>query len=186
MTLRALCNRMNKTDNTSTDHVPRRDDGGAEVGEISVLPRQSGSRGRGECPRDDQELEIELGHLVDGRVDAGQRKSRCRSGMVEGCGLGGPPNYLGKNKEVYEAEVYAIYRALKIIDQRGEDGHQFTISSYSASAVDRTCSDTMDPSQRLAIAIHEVGERIVGHNNTVTTRWVPAHQGVEGNEVADT
>ena len=37
MTLRALCNRMNKTDNTSTDHVLRSDDGGAEVGEISVL-----------------------------------------------------------------------------------------------------------------------------------------------------
>ena len=42
------------------------------VGEIVDLLRQGGGRGKGERPRHRQELEIEsLGHVVDGRVDAG-------------------------------------------------------------------------------------------------------------------
>ena len=78
-----------------------------------------------------------------------------------------------------------IYRALKITDQRKGDGRQYTIFSDSASAVDRTRSDSTGHGQRLAMATHEVSERIVGRNSTVTIRWTPAHQGVEGNETAD-
>ena len=96
----------------------------------------------------------------------------------------GRPYYLGKNKEVYDAEVYAIYRALKAIDQWEGSGHQYTIFSDSASAVDRTRSDSMGPRQRFALAIYEAGGRIASRNNTVTSRWTPAHQGV--NEAADT
>ena len=44
----------------------------------------------------------------------------------------------------------------------------------------------MGPSQRLAVAIHEVGSRITSHGNAITVRRTPAHQGVEGNEAADT
>ena len=46
-------------------------------------------------------------------------------------------------------------------------------------------SDSVGPGQHLATAIHEVGESIASRNNTVTTRWTPAHQGAEGNEAAD-
>ena len=64
--------------------------------------------------------------------------------MVEGNRLGGPPLLLRKER-VYDAENYAIYRALRAIDQRGEDGHQYTIFSGSASAVDRVRSGRMSP-----------------------------------------
>ena len=39
----------------------------------------------------------------------------------EGAGWEGRPLHLGK--KVYDAEVYAIYRALRITNQRGESGH---------------------------------------------------------------
>ena len=78
-----------------------------------------------------------------------------------------------------------IHGALRTIGQRGEDGHQYTIFSNSASTVDRVHSDRMGASQRLPIAIHEVGGRVVGHNNTITIQWTPAHQ-VEGSETVDT
>ena len=44
----------------------------------------------------------------------------------------------------------------------------------------------MGPGQHLAVAIHEVDRRIASHGNTITVRWMPVHQGVEGNEAADT
>ena len=65
--------------------------------------------------------------------------------MVGGGGLGGPPLLPWKNKEVHDAEVYAIYRARKTIDQRAESDCQYTIFSDSASAVNRTRSDSMGP-----------------------------------------
>ena len=64
--------------------------------------------------------------------------------------------YLRTNKEAYDAEVYTIYRALKIFKQRGENDRQYTIFSDSASAVDRVRTDQVGPGKRLAIATHEV------------------------------
>ena len=54
-------------------------------------------------------------------------KGRVRVAVVwwEGVGCDGRPYYLGKNK-VYDAEVYAIYRALRITEQR-ETNRQYTI-----------------------------------------------------------
>ena len=92
---------------------------------------------------------------------------------------------MAKNKEVYDAGVYAIYRTLKIINQRKESG-QHTIFSDSASAVDRARTDSMGPGQRPATATHEVGGHISGRSSATTIRWTPAHQGVEGNEAART
>ena len=40
----------------------------------------------------------------------------------KGTGWEGRPYYFGKNKELCEAEVYAIYGALKIFEQRRESG----------------------------------------------------------------
>ena len=37
----------------------------------------------------------------------------------DGTGWGGRPHYLGANNEAYDAEDYAIYKALKIFEQRG-------------------------------------------------------------------
>ena len=45
--------------------------------------------------------------------------------------------------------------------------------------------DTIGPGQRFAAAAIEVCTRILARDNEVTIRWVPAHSGASGNEVAD-
>lgn len=49
----------------------------------------------------------------------------------------------------------------------------------------RMRADTQGPGQRFAIAAGEACSRTQSRNNEVTLRWVPAHHGVTGNEVAD-
>ena len=91
----------------------------------------------------------------------------------------------GTNKEVFDAEVSAIYLALSALDQRQEGDRQYTIFVDSSSAIARVRDDALHPGQRFAVAAIEVCSRVLSRNNDVTIRWVPAHSGATGNEVAD-
>ena len=93
--------------------------------------------------------------------------------------------HLGKNKEVFDAEVYAIFQALSIINQRQERVHRYTVFVDSTSAIDRVRSDSIGPGQSFAIAAIETCTKIISRSNEVAIRWVPAHQGAPGNEMAD-
>ena len=44
--------------------------------------------------------------------------------------------HLGRNKEVYDAELYALYRALQTFDSREEWNRRYTISSNSSASID--------------------------------------------------
>ena len=63
--------------------------------------------------------------------------------------------HLGTNKEVFDAEVFAIYRALHVLAQRQESGRRYTIFVYSTAAIDRIRSDATGPGQRFAVASME-------------------------------
>ena len=91
---------------------------------------------------------------------------------------------LGTNKEVFDAEVFAIYQALSTIERRQERGHSYTVFVDSTSAIDRVRDDELGPGQRFAVAAIEVCSRIITNDNSVIIRWVPAHSGATGNEVA--
>jgi ribonuclease HI len=93
--------------------------------------------------------------------------------------------FLGTNKEVFDAETFAIYQALRVFEERSESGHEFTIFSDSTAAIRRMRSDSLGPGQQWARAGIEVGSRITARGNTINIRWVPSHQKVEGNEKAD-
>ena len=69
--------------------------------------------------------------------------------------------HLGKNKEVYDAELYALYQAAKIFDERNDRDQTYTILSDSAAAIGRAKSDEMGPGQRFAVAIIEVCSRLL-------------------------
>ena len=86
---------------------------------------------------------------------------------------------------MFDAEVFAIYWALSIIEQRQERGRQYTVFVDSTSAITRVRDDGLCPGQRFAVAAIEVCSRIIANDNGVTIRWVPAHSGATGSEVAD-
>ena len=82
-------------------------------------------------------------------------------------------------------EVFAIYQALSTIDRRQEENRRYTIFVDSTSAITRVRDDSLGPGQRLAVAAIEACSRVLARNNDVAIRWVPAHSGAVGNEVAD-
>ena len=97
-------------------------------------------------------------------------------------GLSGSRYHLGNNKEAFDAEVYAIYQAPRILDQRQESGHRYTVFVDSTPAIDRVRSDSISLDQRFAVAAIEACTRVLARDYEVSIRWVPAHHGVPGNE----
>ena len=97
----------------------------------------------------------------------------------------GRGTYLGKNKEVFDAEVYAIGQALEILRERDERDTEYTIFSDSQAALSRIQHDRTGPGQARAIQAIAAAEAITSRGNTVTLRWTPSHVGIEGNERVD-
>ena len=92
--------------------------------------------------------------------------------------------YLGKNKEVYDAEVFAILRAVRLPNERNESRQDSTIFSNSQEAISTVQHDRCGPAQALAKAAIATTDDPCGRDNTLTIRWTPSHEGVEGNEQA--
>ena len=46
-------------------------------------------------------------------------------------GWTGQGTFLGTNKEVFDVEVYAILRAVRLFNERGEEGQAYTVFSDS-------------------------------------------------------
>ena len=93
--------------------------------------------------------------------------------------------HLGSNKEVFDAEVFAIYRALLWLEGRQGTGRRFTIFADSTAAIERVRADALGPAQRFAVAAIEVCDRIHARGDQVTIRWAPSRIEVECNEIAN-
>ena len=117
------------------------------------------------------------------RLDSGAIGAACTWQTEEG--WTGRRFHLGTNKEVFDAEVYAIYQALSIFEERGQSGRKHTVLSDCQPAIRRALSDALGPGQQWARAVIELATRLVGRGNEVLILWVPAYVGVEVNEVAD-
>ena len=107
-----------------------------------------------------------------------------RSPGEEG-GWKGRRSQLGKTKKIFDAEVFAVWQALRALEERNERDCEYTIFVDSTSAITRVRDDAWGPRQRFGVAAIEVETRLGAAGNRVTIRWVPAHAGAEGNEVAD-
>ena len=117
------------------------------------------------------------------RLDSGAIGAACTWQTEEG--WTGRRFHLGTNKEVFDAEVYAIYQALRIFEERQQSGRKYTILSDCQPAIRRVLSDALVPCQHWARASIELTTRLISRSNEVLILWVPVHVGVEGNEVAD-
>ena len=58
-------------------------------------------------------------------------------------GWTGSRSRLGNNKEVFGAETYDIFRALKIFDQGQESGRRCAIFADSTAAINRAKTDAI-------------------------------------------
>ena len=93
--------------------------------------------------------------------------------------------YLGKNKEVFDAELFAITMALREFNSREEHGQGYTIFSDSQAAISRIQHDQTGPGQAQALRAKEIEQSLSERANTIEIRWTPSHAGVVGNEKAD-
>lgn len=84
-----------------------------------------------------------------------------------------------------DAEVCAIYQALRLFEARSDSGVGYTVFSDSTAAISRAQTGGIGPGQAFSRAIIEASERLKNRGCSVTLRWKPSHKGVEGNEVAD-
>ena len=83
--------------------------------------------------------------------------------------------HLGKNKEAFDAEVFAIYQALLWVERHQATGGRFTIFADSTATIGRVRTDALGPGQRFAVAAIEVCDRILAGGNQVTIQWAPSH-----------
>ena len=93
--------------------------------------------------------------------------------------------HLGTNKEVFDAELYAILQATIHFAKRNENDQSYTIFSDSTSAIKRYLHDHPGPGQSLQKALNRWCQELGERGNTLAIKWVPGHADVEGNEVAD-
>ena len=78
--------------------------------------------------------------------------------------------HLGTDKEVFDAEVFAIYQALLWIEGHRGSGGRFTIFADSTASIERVKTDALGPGQRFAVAAIEVCDRILARGDQVTVR----------------
>ena len=59
---------------------------------------------------------------------------------------------LNKNKEVFDAEVFAVWQALRALEQRNERDREYTAFVDSTSAITRVRDDARGSGQRFGVA----------------------------------
>ena len=94
---------------------------------------------------------------------------------------------LGKRCEVFDAELFAILRALKDVSRLRTSKFpsltKITIFSDSQEALRRLSMDEESPGQSISRAIWRWEAQL--KDVDIEYVWVPGHEGVPGNEIAD-
>jgi ribonuclease HI len=152
-------------------------------GEISILEAKRAERIAKKWEElGDTTLWTDGSRLDDGRVGFAVVWAQGTADDLTWEGVG---ESLGDNKEVFDAEVYALARAAQILANRNETGHQYSIFCDSQTALQRCQDDRPGPGQAFAITFLKWAEKLYESGNTLCLRWVPGHKDIEGNEVAD-
>ena len=95
--------------------------------------------------------------------------------------------FLGKNKEVLDAELRAILKgleiALKILHERDAPVTIFCESQKALEVIQQI--DSCNENRFLRNPIYQKAAELQRNGYLVTIRWIPGHTGLTGNEKAD-
>jgi hypothetical protein len=97
---------------------------------------------------------------------------------------------LGRNREVFDAELYAIPRATVMARDQASELKRYglkriVILTDSQAALSRIQHNESGPGQTWESAIIQNSIEILIQNIQLDYRWVRGHAGIEGNETAD-
>jgi ribonuclease HI len=97
--------------------------------------------------------------------------------------------HLGKRKEIYDAELYAISEAVTLVIRRNirtrEDIKTIHIYTDSTAALNHLKNPNPAPGQWIVRKIVEVESMLKELGYQVEFHWVPGHIEIKGNEIAD-
>ena len=92
--------------------------------------------------------------------------------------------HLGRQKEAFDAEMYAMSEAVKIANDiaKDEEVRRVTVFTDSQATLGRIQSDEPGQGQVLALRTMIWESELLRKDIQVEYQWVPAHKGIEGNE----
>ena len=83
---------------------------------------------------------------------------------------------------VFQAEVYAVGKSATFLNEKKVLGKNILINCDSQSAIN-AINSTVIKTHTIEQTTRELND--LGRANKVLLRWIPAHKGHDGNEVAD-
>src|SRR5215469_13250381 len=93
---------------------------------------------------------------------------------------------LGKECEVYDAEIFAIYKALEIGNDRVDiETLDIWVFSDSQAALKGLARGQSRANRALYGKIYDIAKNIREKGINIHVEWVPGHEGIYGNEKAD-
>lgn len=95
--------------------------------------------------------------------------------------------FIGKNKEIIDAELWAIAIGLEIAGKITLDGRQTPIKIFSESAEALNILGRANPSASpyLRDTIFQKTSDLTSKGHSVAIRWIPSHAGLAGHDKAD-
>jgi ribonuclease HI len=110
--------------------------------------------------------------------------------MRDGEEMGSKRFYLGSDQEhtVYEAEIVGMILAVQLLKEAGGNrGGTMSLGINNQAAITATSAFQSRPGHYLMDAFHDdLRSLIPEHDNRkLVIRWSPGHEGIEGNEAAD-
>jgi ribonuclease HI len=123
------------------------------------------------------------GSLLEGRVGAGVYVQPKRQTPIKTC------YSLGTTAEVFDAELFACFKACErmeeILPYEPRTVKDCWVFLDNSAAISRLSHLKPGAGQTYAIEIHKIAKRLSDINVRLHIHWVPGHQGVPGNEIAD-